>query len=65
MSYSTCGRPRILTDTQISEILAWHATRVSCRAMAHRLGISVRLLQRVIRTMGKHYKRASPDLEVA
>jgi len=64
-SYSTTGRPRRLTNSQIAEILKWHGSRVSNRQMAERYGIARGTLENIIRTHGDHYKQASPELRAA
>ena len=43
--YSTTGRPRKLTDTQIAEILSWHRTKMNNIQMAARYGISSNTLR--------------------
>jgi transposase len=64
-SYSTTGRPRRLTDSQIAELLEWHASRRTNRQMAQRYGIARGTLENIIRTNGAHYKQASPELRNA
>ena len=62
--FSTLGRPRRVTDAQIAEILAWHATHVTLKAKAAQLRLSPSLLRFVIRTAGKTYKQPSPEHRV-
>jgi AraC-like DNA-binding protein len=59
--FSTLGRPRRVTDAQITEILAWHVTHVTLKAKAAQLGLSPSVLRFVIRTAGKAYKQPSPE----
>jgi hypothetical protein len=59
--FSTLGRPRALTDVQIADILAWHASRVSLKQKAAEHGVSATVIRHVIRTGGKTYKQASPE----
>ena len=63
--YSTTGRPRRLTDSQIAEILEWYEARLTNRQMAERYGIARGTLENIIRTHGQHYKQASPELRNA
>ena len=60
-AYSTTGRPRRLTDTQIAEILQWYESRLTNSQMAERYGIARGTLENIIRTNGQHYKQASPE----
>jgi transposase len=60
-SYSTTGRPRRLTDSQIAELVEWHESRSTNREMAERYGIARGTLENIIRTHGEHYKQASPE----
>jgi transposase len=64
-SYSTTGRPRRLTNSQIAEILDWYQARLTNRQMAERYGIARGTLENIIRTHGEHYKQASPELRNA
>jgi transposase len=64
-SYSTTGRPRRLTNSQIDEILDWYQARLTNRQMAERYGIARGTLENIIRTHGEHYKQASPELRNA
>ena len=59
--YSTTGRPRALTDTQIAEILAWHRAKLTNAQMARRYGIARGTLEHIVRNAGQHYKQASPE----
>jgi hypothetical protein len=59
------GRPRRVTDADVAEILAWHATRETQRALARRLGLSVRVVSRVIQSQGLHYKTAGPRTDLS
>ena len=59
--YSTTGRPRRLTDTQIAEILSWHKSKMNNIQMAARYGVSSNTLETIVRTGGTHYKQASPE----
>ncbi len=59
------GRPRRVTDADVDEILAWHATRETQRALARRLGLSVRVVSRVIQSQGLHYKTPSPTVQLS
>lgn len=54
------GRPRKVTDGDIAEILAWHASRETCAQLAKRLGLSQATIRRVVGTRGRHYKKESP-----
>lgn len=58
------GRPRRVTDADVAAILAWHASRETQRALARRLGLSVRVVSRVIQTQGLHYKTPSPTVQL-
>jgi hypothetical protein len=58
------GRPRRVTDADVAVILAWHATRETQRALATRLGLSVRIVSRVIQSQGLHYKTAGPRTDL-
>jgi transposase len=60
-SYSTTGRPRRLTDSQIAEIVQWYRSRLTNAEMAARYGIARGTLENIIRTNGAHYKQASPE----
>lgn len=62
MSYSTQGRPRALTQAQIDEVLDWARQRVSVRAKARALGISISTLRNILKSGGTHYKTAPPEL---
>lgn len=64
-AYSTTGRPRRLTDSQIAEILEWHQSRITNSQMAERYGIARGTLENIIRTSGRHYKQASPEFRNA
>jgi transposase len=64
-AYSTTGRPRRLTDTQIAEILDWYQSRLTNSEMAERYGIARGTLENIIRTNGQHYKQASPEFRDA
>lgn len=63
--YSTTGRPRRLTDSQIAEILEWYHSRLTNGQMAARYGIARGTLENIIRTNGEHYKQASPEHRTA
>ena len=63
--YSTTGRPRRLTDSQIAEILNWYHSRLTNGEMAARYGIARGTLENIIRTNGAHYKQASPEHRTA
>ena len=54
------GRPRRVTDADVAAILAWHASRETLRALARRLGLSARVVSRVIQSQGLHYKTRAP-----
>jgi transposase-like protein len=60
MMNSTVGRPRALTDTQIAEILRWHASRQTVADVARHYGVSSNTIAAVIRRGGV-YKQASPE----
>ena len=57
---STVGRPRALTDAQITAILEWHKNRKSFKQVAREHGVSVNTIQYVIRTNGQ-YKQCAPE----
>jgi hypothetical protein len=59
------GRPRRVTDADVTEILAWHAARETRRELSQRLGLSVRVISRVIQSGGLHYKTAGPQADVS
>ena len=59
--YSTTGRPRRLTDSQVAEIVQWHRSKITNAEMAARYGIARGTLENIIRTNGQHYKQASPE----
>ena len=61
---STVGRPRLLTDAQITAILEWHRNRKSLKQVAREHNVTVNTIQRVIRNQG-HYKQCSPELRAA
>lgn len=61
MAMNPSGRPRIVTDAMVEEILAWHRHRETMKALAHRLGVSVATVRLVIRSGGRHYKVPSPE----
>jgi transposase len=61
MNWSTKGRTRRLTQAQIDDLLEWANHRISARAKARSLGISVSLLQIIVRSRGRHYKTAPPE----
>jgi hypothetical protein len=54
-----------VTDADVAEILAWHGSRETQRALARRLGLSVRVVSRVIQTQGLHYKTPSPTVQLS
>jgi hypothetical protein len=54
-----------VTDADVAEILAWHASRETQRSLAKRLGLSVRVVSRVIQTQGLHYKTPSPTVQLS
>jgi phage terminase large subunit GpA-like protein len=58
---STTGRPRIVTDAQVQEILAWHASRQTLKQKARQMNLTASLLTYVIRTHGRSYKQPSPE----
>jgi transposase len=64
-AYSTTGRPRRLSNSQIAEILQWYQSRLTNSQMAERYGIARGTLENIIRTNGRHYKQASPELRNA
>jgi DNA-binding transcriptional regulator YdaS (Cro superfamily) len=49
-----------VTDADVAAILAWHASRETQRALARRLGLSARVVSRVIQSQGLHYKTRAP-----
>lgn len=59
------GRPRRVTDADVAGILAWHASRETLRALARRLGLSARVVSRVIQSQGLHYKTRAPVTALA
>lgn len=59
------GRPRRVTDADVTEILAWHAARETRRELSLRLGLSVRVIARVIQSRGLHYKTVGPPKELS
>lgn len=61
MKYSTNGRPRRVTDADVAEILAWADSRITCRQLALKLGLSIETVRKVIRYRGSHFKTASPE----
>ncbi len=58
---STSGRPRIVTDAQIQEILTWSDNRQTVKQKAHQMNLSASVLEYVIRTRGLIYKQPSPE----
>lgn len=58
--YSTKGRPRLVTDAQVEQILEWHRNRKSLRVFAAELGLKASTVQRVIELNGQ-YKQPSPE----
>lgn len=61
MGVRPSGRPRIVTDAMVEEILAWHRHRETMKALAARLGVSVATVRLVIRSGGTHYKVPAPQ----
>jgi phage terminase large subunit GpA-like protein len=61
---STTGRPRIVTDAQIREILTWAANRQTIQQKAQQMNLTASLLTYVIRTHGASYKQPSPEQRV-
>jgi len=59
------GRPRLLTDTKIEELLAWADARVTVKQKAAETGISAALLHLIIKTRGASYKQPSPEMRPA
>jgi transposase len=59
------GRPRRVTDADVAAILAWHVSRETLRALARRLGLSARVVSRVIQSQGLHYKTRAPVTALA
>ncbi|HEX2493073.1 MAG TPA: hypothetical protein VHK24_04800 [Steroidobacter sp.] len=59
--YSTKGRPRRVTDAQVTAILEWHRTHKNLNQLARELGLPVSTVGEVIRRQG-HYKQPSPEL---
>jgi transposase len=67
---STIGRPRRLTDEQVSVILAWHEQLLGWKALrgalktqrqlAQELGVSTATISRVIACRGQ-FKQPSPE----
>lgn len=57
---STAGRPRALTDAQVAEILAWHASRKTIGDVAVDYGVSRTTIANMIRRGGQ-YKQASRE----
>ena len=55
------GRPRLLTDAKIEELLAWADARVTIKQKAAEEGISPGLLHIIIKTRGQNYKQPSPE----
>jgi IS30 family transposase len=58
---STVGQPRRLTDAQVAEILAWHATRKTLTQVAEEYGVCTATISNVIERRGQ-YKQPSPEL---
>lgn len=63
-SKSTIGRPRRLSDAQITAILEWHKNHKSLKQVAREHGVSVNTIQYVVRTNGT-YKQCSPEERAA
>ncbi len=59
MRFSTTGRPRILTESQIEEIRAWHRSKRTNRQKAAEYGVGIKTLERILNSMGG-YKQAAP-----
>ena len=67
---STLGRPRVLTDAQVTIILTWHAQILAWKALrrnlktqrqlARELNVSAATIAYVVRCGGK-FKQASPE----
>lgn len=67
---STVGRPRRVTDSQVAEILEWHARLLALKAkraeikttreLAHELHVSTGAIWHVVATAGR-YKQPSPE----
>ena len=57
--FSTNGRPRALTDTQVRRILQWRRDRKTLGQVARENGVSCGTIYTVIRN-GGHYKRSVP-----
>lgn len=59
--FSTRGRPRQITDTQVAKLLEWKRTRKTLAQVAAELGISRRAAEYVLVINGK-YKQPTPEL---
>ena len=57
---STVGRPRALTDAQVAEILAWHASRKTIAEVARDYGVTTTTIGNLLRLRGQ-YKQASRE----
>jgi DNA-binding phage protein len=57
--FSTNGRTRALTDTQVRRILQWQRDRKTLGQVARENGVSCGTIYTVIRS-GGHYKRSVP-----
>ena len=58
--FSTNGRTRALTDTQVRRILQWQRDRKTRAELAAELGVAKHLIGSAIRRRG-HYKAPSPE----
>jgi hypothetical protein len=58
------GRPRSVSDALITEVLTWHAQRMTRAELARHMGIKVWAIGHVI-TSGGLYKQPSPELRDA
>ncbi|MBV6417185.1 MAG: hypothetical protein CMLOHMNK_01824 [Steroidobacteraceae bacterium] len=54
---STIGRPRVLTDEQVAEILAWYRSRRTLTQVARQYGVSVSTIRDVVARAGSYKQR--------
>ncbi len=61
---STVGRPRQVTDAQVSAIMSWYRARKTRAQLAAELGLRPEVVNHVIERRGV-YKQPSPELRSA
>jgi hypothetical protein len=61
---SFMGRPRTVTDAQVTAILEWHRNHRTLKQLADELGLKVSTVKHVIAIKGQ-FKQPSPERRAA